>query len=718
MPAPNRLLSIFVPPNGFHLESLVATTFQIDWEFFEQDLLPAALGVRSPISRMAAFRSELRRRLELCATTILYDQRGCTKPARLSQIDQLVLAGPRKQHAKIACLLWSRLGDKPDQPPEMRLRLIVGSPNLTRPGFRENYEVVCALDYGGQSTAPRALLQFALAHVRAMADEFLALKRPDEKPLELASQLADLEKFASALPEGESAEEVPWRFVTAEGVVAYLAEAWTAFGERKPRRICLVSPFWPEGDQAEVPLVNLVQRFGVPARLELICDGWTGPAGQGRLPVLPPRFAGNLRRQLGCPLVLRPAQVDYGTKEESDPGDTTEDDELVPATQRLPHIQRSLHAKLIVIEGDQGSVLYCGSSNVTRRGLALGGIPNWEAGWIFRFTKRTAKKIVEPLLAFAGPPQEVLPDAEPLTQPPPEKEEEKAFPTFLQEIVSTGDKLTIRFRAELPSDLVLVLENRVGAADQRYWLLLDVAAQGGPGNPHVVHLHECNHFDETLRQLSAARPAPNPQPEAFAFVCWSGQEAYFPLRYDDKTALPQMLLGRRPTEAELIDYFLLGRVPGEAGPAQPGEQPLDPEGRPVDTSRILAYFMRRFVQALPGLESELLHASRARTPLRAALFGLTSPVALARQAYESLKREPGPHEPAKTPTAVGFQLVEIIAALRRGRDRMVEADHRAAYEEAIGKCRAWLNEVSAAPEMTTAEFSKYRRLFAEDAPCS
>jgi hypothetical protein len=717
MPAPDRLLSLYVPPNGFHLESLLATTYQVDWEFFEQDLLPVALGVRSPVSRMAAFRSELRRRLELCAVTILYDQRGCTKPARLSQIDQLVLAGPRKQHAKITCLLWSRLGDKPAQPPEKRLRLIVGSANLTRTGFRENYEVVCALDYGGQSTPARAILQAAIGHVRTMADEFLAPQRPGNEPLQLASQLADLDSFAAGLPEGENAEEIPWRFVPAEGVVANLAEAWSALGEEKPRRICLVSPFWPEGEQAHKPLESLVRRFGVPAQLELICEGWTGPADQGRLPVLPPGLAGNLRRQLGCPLALRPAQTDYGTNEDSDAGDATEDDDLVPAKQGLPHVQRALHAKLIVIEGELGSVLYTGSSNLTRRGLDLGGLPNWEAGWIFRLSKRTAKKIVGPLLAFAGPPQEVLPDAEPLTQRPPEKEEEKAFPTFLQEIVSTGDKLTIRFRAEVPSDLMVVLENRVGSTDQRYWLLLDVAAQGRVGNPHVVYLHECNHLDENLDQLSTARPAPNPQPEAFALVRWSGQEAYFPLRYDDKTALPQILLGRRPTEAELIDYFLLGRVPGEGGPVQPGEDPLDPEGRPVDTSRILAYFMRRFVQALPGLEAELLQASHARSPLRAALFGSTSPVALAREAYESLKRGPGLHEPEKTPTAVGFQLVEIIAALRRGRDRMVEADHRAAYEEAIGKCRNWLDEVTAAySDLRNAEFSKYRRLFVEDVP--
>jgi hypothetical protein len=139
MPDPDRLLSLYVPPNGFHLKSLVATTNQMDFEFFEEQLLPVALVVSSPISRMKAFRSELRRRLNLCDVTILYDPRGCAKPATLSQIDQLVHSGSRKQHAKITCLLWSRLGDKAGQPSEKRLRLIVGSANLTKTGFRENY---------------------------------------------------------------------------------------------------------------------------------------------------------------------------------------------------------------------------------------------------------------------------------------------------------------------------------------------------------------------------------------------------------------------------------------------------------------------------------------------------------------------------------------------------------------------------------------------------
>jgi len=68
-----RLIDLYLPPaEGFVLESLVATTYQVDFEFFEEELLAAALGVRSPISRMRAFRSELERRLQTTDVSVLY----------------------------------------------------------------------------------------------------------------------------------------------------------------------------------------------------------------------------------------------------------------------------------------------------------------------------------------------------------------------------------------------------------------------------------------------------------------------------------------------------------------------------------------------------------------------------------------------------------------------------------------------------------------------
>jgi hypothetical protein len=167
----NCLLDLFVPPDEFVLESLVATTYRINFEFVEEELLPVALGVKAPVSRMPAFRSELERRLASCEVTILYDLRGCDHQARLSRrIDPLPVFG-RKLHSKITLLLWTRTESKDDSAPEKRLRLIVGSANLTGEGFRENYEAVTVLDFGGRSQSQRILLEGAMAQVRLLAQD-------------------------------------------------------------------------------------------------------------------------------------------------------------------------------------------------------------------------------------------------------------------------------------------------------------------------------------------------------------------------------------------------------------------------------------------------------------------------------------------------------------------------------------------------------------------
>jgi hypothetical protein len=162
-----RLIDSYLPPGeGFVLESLVATTYQVDFEFFEEELLAAALGVRSPVSRQKAFRSELERRLQKCEVSVLYDAAGCEKLARLSpRIDPIPIAS-RKLHSKISLLTWIRDITAKGATSDRRLRLIVGSANLTRPGFRQNYECVVSMDFGGRNTSPRSLLTKAIVLVQ------------------------------------------------------------------------------------------------------------------------------------------------------------------------------------------------------------------------------------------------------------------------------------------------------------------------------------------------------------------------------------------------------------------------------------------------------------------------------------------------------------------------------------------------------------------------
>jgi hypothetical protein len=191
----------------------------------------------------------------------------------------------------------------------------------------------------------------------------------------------------------------------------------------------------------------------------------------------------------------------------------------------------------------------------------------------------------------------------------------------------------------------------------------------------------------------------------------------FPVRFENKAELPLLLLGRRPSEGELIDYFVYGREPEdseETGHDQNGEVQSRPED-PLDTRRILSYFIRRFVQAVPGIEAEIERSAYSRGALEAALRGPTSPLALAEHAAQSLGRAPAPDEPRKTPVAVGFQLVEIVAALRREQAKTQDEELRACFTPVIARCRSLLDALAAKyPELQAAEFRRYRSLFAED----
>lgn len=547
-----RLMDYYLPPGeGFTLESLVSTTYQVDFEFLEEELLAAALGVRSPISRVRAFRSELERRLQKAEVSVLLDLGGCERLARLSpRIDAIPVAA-RKLHSKISLLMWVREGGASDTSPERRVRLVVGSANLTRQGFRQNYECVAAADFGGRNTSPRSLLVKAVGLVRQISAESHAPQ--------LARQLAAFEGFAAGLAEGTTDPDDPVALVAAEEVVPTVTATWAALSDKPPERVIVASPFWAEGSTAPEALVGLFQRLGDPASVELVCRGEQSGDGKRWLPVFEAGVALGLKGGLGGRLFLRATRPDVGltTATTAEAGDESEEAELASrlgtGRDKAEEVQRALHAKVILLDGPDGSVLYAGSSNCTRRGLGLGGPTNHEAGFVYRLGPRLPKQVAG-LLEFAGPPTEVLPDARPATvQPMPA--EEVAVPTFLAEVVVTGTLVTVRFREAVPGDLVLLMPIPTKAGDAGYWVLYRAdAAAAGPDQPVEVDLADCPRCDDGLRPLAIEPSGPPVLPHVLVEARWGSHSATFPVRFDDKARLPLLLVGRKPTEGELIDY--------------------------------------------------------------------------------------------------------------------------------------------------------------------
>ena len=321
---------------------------------------------------------------------------------------------------------------------------------------------------------------------------------------------------------------------------------------------------------------------------------------------------------------------------------------------------------------------------------------------------------------FAGPLVEILPDSPPATvQPAPA--EEVAVPTFLAEAVVAGTLVTVRFREPAPGDLVLLMPIPTLAGEDGFWVLYRAgAAEAGPDQPAEADLATCPRCDDVLRPLPAdPTPGEAVVPHVFVEARWGSHSARFPVRFDDKARLPLLLVGRRPTEGELIDYFLFGKEPDEweNGSGLPGEDGTAPApDAPIDTRRILAYFVRRFVQAIPGIEAEVRRAAYSRPALDAALRGPTSPLELAERAIQSLALPPARDEPQKTPVAVGFQLTEILAALRRCEAAVTDPDLRQCFGPVVARCRGLLDDlVARQPDLRSGAFPAYAARIAGDA---
>ncbi|HBJ36055.1 MAG TPA: hypothetical protein DDZ51_15175, partial [Planctomycetaceae bacterium] len=354
----NRLIDYYLPPpgEGFALESLVATTYQVDFEFVEEELLAVAFGVRSPISRLKSFRSELERKLQRAEVSVLYDLSGCDRLARLSPRIDAIPISARKLHSKISLLMWVREDRVGGKKPDRRMRLIVGSANLTRQGFRQNYECVVSIDFGGRSTSPRSLLTKAISLVQQIAAE--------SKSPQLASQLAAFVTQAALLPVGTTGADDPVALVAAAEVVPTVRDSWAAISTKAPETVTVVSPFWTEGANAAEALSDLFQQLGPPANLELVCRGEKSADGKTWLPVFDSRVAVELNKKLGIRLCLRAALPDSGDQPSSESieeiGDETEEKEFAARLGNGNHNslenQRALHAKVILVDGTAGSV--------------------------------------------------------------------------------------------------------------------------------------------------------------------------------------------------------------------------------------------------------------------------------------------------------------------------------------------------------------------------
>ena len=327
-----RLLDYWSAPEGAGAPvACLATTFTFEADFFMRDCMSRFLALSTSaeegdsISSIAAVLEE-EERLSQTRVSVLVD-RSCRAQKRNLRWDLLPVALPEGLlHAKAVVLLWEHYG-----------RVLIGSANLTEPGYRRQIELALAIELTDECAVPRPVFDELVSELRRLVGR---VPGPAEVgPKRRASETVQLlaERVAALDPPARSSSKVRVAVAPARPGVTPLARCRDVWQGGQPLWATVLSPFWDETSSS------------VPDEIRRLLTG--RPAEE---------------RQVTFVVAQHP---DGSLQAPSWLGEQP-DVELVAYQQRDKE-PRLLHAKLILLESYDWVAALVGSSNATTAGLGL-----------------------------------------------------------------------------------------------------------------------------------------------------------------------------------------------------------------------------------------------------------------------------------------------------------------------------------------------------------
>lgn len=674
-------------PSLGRLMGILATTYEMQPEFFETDFLPTVLGLGAWDDRNWTSRIALEKHLaELDSASVFMDARpyrGRPRSLRV-EIRPVPLTNGRLLHTKVLLNVY-----------ENAVRLIVGSANLTEPGYRRNREVVAVLTASAQRSAEAALISEAIQGLKDVLSPWQS---------ENAAELCQTAEQRLDQWKRNDAEDQKW-FTWSGGSTPLWKQVLDRWPQKKlVRKITIVSPFWSE-EQPHGPVTRFISElrsFGClceDAELYLLTEA--APDKQSTYkPRLPETFHDFDATAIGVRAYavavdprVPPEEVSMG--------------EEFSGT-------RALHAKVVLLEGDQTRLAYLGSANFTNRGwgfLPQVGAANIEAGIILcghgeagAVLRSLIPETTGDAVSLSGSAAGKLAVPEPSLDEPP-------WPIFLRDVrlSPSGDSKNVLELAVLvdveasTGPWVLSLQPSEELASEA---LMGIAVGESPQSEYRLSLTE-KQLAKLLRDQEV-------------FLSWWSYPAgrSFPINVtaEARTTLPISPDSGRLAEQHLIAYYQ-GRITWEDLFPDPfaddknssrGGDEASPEQN-VDTSRIQSYIVREFVEALKGINDDLKAAAKStKACMRLALLGTVSPIALARGVFDAAGRA------ERSPTAAGFQLVEILgcldAALHHETSPAFVGDWRTLVTEAGSIVAEMVNDLQGRyPDELSGEFKRYAK---------
>lgn len=331
-------LDLWQAPDGAG-EPLIclATTFTFDAQFFEVECLGRFIQMDTHPSETEAvgYLIEREEKLASVRACVFADRRHAQVKESL-RWDVLPVVVPRAaQHAKISILCWANC-----------VRVIIGSGNLTEPGYRKNLEVFGCLEAARGETGQVGEILSCVDFLERVAALSLGDEtRPGPKRRALDT-LSDLRAHVRDWPQvsGRGARAVPLFGGVGESVFSQLRDAWP--GGSPPRAAGVLSPFFDEARNSHEMISGLagVMAKRRPREIDFYFPAEDLPEGETR--VLAPLALVQAARGLGDVKVFE-----------------------VPPEQGGEI--RPLHAKMFSLSNDEWWLFLVGSSNFTRAGFGL-----------------------------------------------------------------------------------------------------------------------------------------------------------------------------------------------------------------------------------------------------------------------------------------------------------------------------------------------------------
>ncbi|HYD48552.1 MAG TPA: hypothetical protein VEB21_09400 [Terriglobales bacterium] len=496
------LLELWRPPQGAgEPVGCLATTYTFGPGLFDEQCLARFLDIESEPNREdLAFLLERESRLGGVYAGVLVDhtQAGVEHSLRWDVLPVRIWAG--RQHAKLSLLVWTR-----------HVRIIVGSANLTEPGYRSNHEVAASIDLSPKESNPdlaaaaTSFLRKLLSFVPGAADSPPEVRRAEEFLDDVDGQISGWnpsrlkgsgrQQLTFTLP--AIGEEEPARSSLKEAIEACRrrgglpSEAWVA------------SPFFDAEDvinPTAESLCKLMARgeqrkicFCVPA----VRDGNTSSI---------PRLAAPIS-------LVRTAEKHRATVSV----------EMLPDVDADKNL-RPWHAKMLALRSSKYSALMIGSSNFTCAGIGVKPHRNAEANLLTIVDHVDYGREAGQLEAL-WPAMEPVDDPETAewlgTRPDTEDDEQMMTPIpagFLSATYRAGDRRQIILRIEpdqLPADW------QVHACGQSEGEILSKGEWDDRGRLRIEELD----WSPIL-------------PPDKLLVRWDDHEAFWPLNVEDSRALP------------------------------------------------------------------------------------------------------------------------------------------------------------------------------------